>query len=108
MKIFLLLILFSNFSFANDLDDGISTYTDGSIAKEDELGDKLVNRRFIIHKAKAMARQAQDRDDCYELDGYSNVSNSVVIEQGVDTKNLDTIINVQDDNGNSGPMGCTK
>lgn len=94
--------------FAGDLDDGISKYTDGSVSKYDELGDKIVNRLYIVQKAKSMARQAENRDDCYELSGYSNVQNSVVIDAGADIKNLDTIINVQDENGQSNPMGCSR
>lgn len=108
INIIFTLILFSAPVFSSDLDDGISKYTDGSISKDDELGDKIVNRLYIVQKARSVARQAENRDDCYELSGYSNVQNSVVIDAGADTKNLDTIINVQDENGQSNPMGCSK
>lgn len=89
----------------SDLDDGISKYTDDGISKYDGLGDKMTNSRFITLKAKAMARQANKRKDCKELEGFDNVSDSVVIQ---DARNLKSVINVHERSGKSTAMGCTK
>lgn len=45
-------LLGSGVCLADDLDDGIGKYTDESIDKDDELGQKDINQRFIMLKAK--------------------------------------------------------
>ena len=47
-------------SMAGDLDDGISKFTDDPISKDDELGQKDINTKFIILKAKAKASKGGD------------------------------------------------
>jgi len=44
---------------AGDLDDGISKYTDDSIAADDELGKPSKNIKYIIEKAKSQAKVSE-------------------------------------------------
>ena len=63
-------------SFGGDLDDGISKFTDESIAKDDELGQPDKNIKYIITKAKSQAAAGQSSSD-----GSGNM-NSVVVGPG--------------------------
>ena len=47
-------------AFAGDLDDDISTFTDESISKDDELGKADKNIKFIVLNAKSKAASAKD------------------------------------------------
>lgn len=56
--------------FAGDLDDGISKYTDDSIAKNDELGTADININFIKMDAKSRAKvRARKGEDAAEDGG---------------------------------------
>ncbi len=55
LSLFLILQISCIKAFANDLDDGISSYTDDKIETEDQLGNKDINVSFIILWAKSQA-----------------------------------------------------
>lgn len=86
---------------ANDLDDGISTYTDESISSEDSIGKKDTNISFVvidaIAKAKMMKAKNSDGDDgdsaITNLNDNSQDSNenSVVVESG---SRVDKVYNI--------------
>jgi hypothetical protein len=46
---------------ASDLDDGITKYTDDSIAADDELGKPGKNIKFIIEKSKSQAKVSENK-----------------------------------------------
>ena len=48
---------------AGDLDDGISKFTDDSIEKYDELGEKDPNISYIMMKAASQASKGNEVDD---------------------------------------------
>jgi hypothetical protein len=98
---------FSSIAFSgSDLDDGMSRYTDDSMSKYDGLGDKMINTRFITLKARSKADNAKKRKGCKTLEGYDNVSNSLVFAPGTDTRNLREVYNVQNKSGQSSAIGC--
>ena len=46
---------------ASDLDDGISKYTDDSVAADDELGKPGKNIKYIIEKSKSQAKVSEKK-----------------------------------------------
>jgi hypothetical protein len=64
---------------ADDLKDGISKFTDESVAKDDELGEKDPNLSYIMLKAKA-----KGSSDGVVTDGAN--MNSVVVGPGSSVK----------------------
>ncbi len=89
--------------WGNDLDDGISTYTDESIGADDDLGSSANNINFIVVDAvgKAKTRKSADAKDkgndaqknvTNVYDGQSdNNENSVVVEAG---SKVDKVYNI--------------
>ncbi len=74
---------FPTSSPAGDLDDGISKYTDESIAKDDELGNPDKNIKFIIMNAKSKAAMGEKKgDDATKGATGSGNMNSVVLGVG--------------------------
>ena len=68
---------------AGDLDDGISKFTDESIAKDDDLGNPDKNIKFIIMKAKSQAAMgAKKGDNATKGATGSGNMNSVVLGPG--------------------------
>ncbi len=82
---------------SGDLDDGISTYTDDSIQKYDELGKKDRNVTFIKMNARSKAQTNAD-----SMTGSSSAEsanmNSVVMGAGSTVKG--DIIIIDDSKGN--------
>ncbi len=72
-----------------DLDDGISKYTDGSIAKDDALGKPDKNLKFIVLDAIMKAKNQGPSE------GQDKNTNSIVIGAGANLAGT-TIINVVD------------
>ncbi|GAB6039523.1 hypothetical protein [Endothiovibrio diazotrophicus] len=99
-------ILVAATTHAGDLDDGISKYNDDPISKWDEIGDRMVNEKYTVLKARAKANQAKKRDGCRKLEGYSNVTNSIVITDPAVANNLRDVYNIHDSSGNSSAIGC--
>jgi hypothetical protein len=89
--------------WANDLDDGISTYTDESIGADDSLGKKGTNINYIVVNAIGKAKMKHGDDPKNKAkegkktvtnvyDGKSdNNENSVVVESG---SKVDKIYNI--------------
>lgn len=59
MSLLMLVTLGQRPARAGDLDDGISKFTDDSIAGDDELGKPSKNIKFIIEKAKSQAKVSE-------------------------------------------------
>lgn len=87
--------------FSGDLDDGISTYTDDSINKWDELGQKDRNVTFIKMNAKSKANVMKKSGE--GIAGSSGTGsgsanmNSVVMGAGTEVKG--DIIIIDDSSG---------
>ncbi len=79
--------LSTGFCLGGDLDDGISKYTDGSIAKEDSLGKPDKNLKFIVLDAIMKAKNQGPSE------GQDKNTNSIVIGAGANLAGA-TIINV--------------
>ncbi|MFO7665816.1 MAG: hypothetical protein R6V76_04300 [Desulfobacterales bacterium] len=77
----------------SDLDDGISTFTDDGISKDDELGKKDNNINFIVLDAMADAKMKAKKGDkaaktkSGDITGDKN-ENSVVVGAGAQTGNI--------------------
>ncbi len=72
-----------------DLDDGISKYTDDSIAKNDKAGKTDTNISYIIVKAKSKAKNCSKNSKCNNGD---NNENSIVIGPGSNVKEVINIV----------------
>ena len=79
--------LYSGICLGGDLDDGISKYTDGTIAKEDALGKPEKNLKFIILDAIMKAKNEESSEE------QDKNTNSIVIGAGANLAGT-TIINV--------------
>jgi len=78
-----------------DLDDGISKFTDGSIAKDDALGKEDKNIKFVVLDAIMKAKNEGASED------QDKNTNSIVIGAGANLAGT-TIINVVESSaGNS-------
>lgn len=88
--IFLLvfLVLFAGTAWCNDLDDGMSSYTDDSISKWDNLGKKDRNINFIKMNAKsrALVRQKNGGKNGTSTGSGDANMNSVVMGAGSNVK----------------------
>lgn len=73
-------------SFASDLDDGISKFTDDGMDKEDEMGKPDVNIKFIVMNAKAKAATRKGDKDKIGQDQGPATMNSVVLGAGSKVK----------------------
>ncbi len=84
--------------FAGDLDDGISKYTDESIAADDTMGKPGTNINFIVLDAMAQAKAKQkkggkgDKTSNFNDGSGDNNENSVVIGPGTQTGNIYNVI----------------
>lgn len=81
-----LLILGGAHSYASDLDDGISKFTDDGMDKEDEMGKPDVNIKFIVMNAKAKAATRKGDKDKIGQDSGPASMNSVVLGAGSKVK----------------------
>lgn len=70
-------------SAAGDLDDKISSYTDGAISKDHTLGEPEKNLKFIILDAKSRAKV--ETDSVTGKDHSANM-NSVVLGPGTNVR----------------------
>jgi hypothetical protein len=59
MSLLMLVGMGENSVRASDLDDGISKFSDDSIAADDELGKPGKNIKFIIEKSKSQAKVSE-------------------------------------------------
>ncbi len=59
MSLLMMTVIGQRSALAGDLDDGISKYTDDSIAADDELGKPSKNIKYIIEKAKSQAKVSE-------------------------------------------------
>ena len=59
---------------AGDMDDGISKFTDGSIAKDDELGERDPNLSYIMMKAAGKT----SKDDVVGTDGSASMNSAII------------------------------
>ena len=69
------------FCLAGDLDDGISKFTDEPVSKDDELGQKDINTKFIILKAKQSGDAAAGggSGNMNSVVSYGDISGDVII-----------------------------
>jgi len=90
--------------FASDLDDGISKFTDDSIAADDEMGKPDKNIKFIIEKSKSQAKVAEKSSGKGGTKSGSNSGdnnrNSVVMGAGSNVHGDIIIIDQSKDSGN--------
>ena len=91
-------LIFESLAVAGDLDDGISTYTDESIAADDESLKTDKNISFIIQQAQAQAEMAsKNKDKDSNLKNFKNKKgdnnqNSIVVGPGAKTGNITNVI----------------
>ncbi|MDY0269487.1 hypothetical protein [Trichloromonas sp.] len=79
-----LLLVGTGVALADDLDDGISKFTDDGVDKYDELGEKDRNISFIVQDAKSRANvraQAGQEQGMAGTTGGGNM-NSVILGPG--------------------------
>jgi len=62
---------------AGDLDDGISSFTEGSISADDDLGSKDTNVNFIVTDAIAKAKVVQHQSEVKSADSAQNKGNRI-------------------------------
>ncbi|KPJ97715.1 MAG: hypothetical protein AMK71_12785 [Nitrospira bacterium SG8_35_4] len=80
--------------FGDDLDDGISKYSDEGIAAETEMGKTDTNINFIVIESMAEAKMRQkagDKNSNFNDGSGDNNQNSVVVGQGAQ---VDKVINI--------------
>mgnify|MGYP001600801060 CR=1 FL=1 len=89
-----LILSFPMASVADDLDDKIGTYTDGSIQSDDAMGDGSLNIKYLKMNAKSNAKVRQKADEkngnkskvkTGKTDASGNM-NSVVMGAGTNIK----------------------
>lgn len=88
-------VTFAGYCRGDDLDDEISTYTDDSVSKDDEMGKKDNNINFIVLEAIAAAKMkakqgdqaASGKSGSGDITGDKN-ENSVVVGPGTQTGNI--------------------
>jgi len=83
---FVLFFSLTCFSYAGDLDDGISKATDDSISSWDNLGKGDKNINFIVLKAKSKADIAKKRGEVVGTDSTGANMNSVIMGAGSNIK----------------------
>lgn len=79
---FLSLLIFASVVVAGDLDDGISKFTDDSIAKWDELGKKERNVNYIKLNARSQADVRSNGSGVVQGGNGGGNMNSVVLGAG--------------------------
>lgn len=65
----------SGSGLAGDMDDGISKFTDGAIAKDDELGERDPNLSYIMMKA---AGRTSTEDDVVGTDRGASMNSAII------------------------------
>ena len=96
--LFLSALLLAVPCFCNDLDDGISTNTDDSIEKYDEIGKIDTNINYIVVESMSSAKSKKDEKDKNTNfnDGTDeNSENSIVLGEGTRVDGPVININIQ-------------
>ena len=85
-------VLLCHISWADDMDDDISNYTDDSISSEDKLGKADSNINFLILDAIS-ASQNGDKETTNFNDGSGDQNeNSIVVGPGTQTGDIINVI----------------
>ena len=92
-----LIVLTAGYVFADDLDDKISKATDESIDKDDEIGQKDPNIKYIITKSKRGASGS--------LSGQSGDANSNSVVMGAGSNVKGDIYIIDNSRGDKTTMG---
>jgi len=88
-----LISFYAGNSMAGDLDDGISKFTDDSIAKNDKVGKPDTNINFIVLKAISKSKKGKDSKTTNFNDGKGdNNENSIVVEAGAKVGDVINVI----------------